>query len=119
MTDLGEIAKKLKEKFPLYQFCVYRGLVEKYIAVINLNKIIFTIWVDKKSGSKELLDEINLFTSNWLKLICKTKLFHWSKYRKLPSRNYPRLIIERVEANLMERKKLRQRLESSLLDMHL
>ncbi|MEI2739851.1 MAG: hypothetical protein V9F01_13840 [Chitinophagaceae bacterium] len=119
MTNLPEIVKKLKEEYPLYQFHICKGLFEKYIAVISMNKIIFTIWVDKKSGSKELLDEVKLFTSDWFKLSCKTKLFHWSKYRKLPSRNYPRLIIESVELSSPERKKLRQRLELSLQNIHL
>ena len=119
MTRLEYIASKLKQDFPPYQFDICRGLFEKYIAVDIHEKISFTIWVSNNSGYAELLDEVDFYKSDWLKKKLNTHLIHWSKYRKLWRRDYPRIILEKMELNLPERKVIRKRLEQSLQRIHI
>ena len=119
MTRLEYIASKLKQDFPPYQFDICRGLFEKYIAVDIHEKISFTIWVSNNSGYAELLDEVDFYKSDWLKKKLNTHLIHWSKYRKLWRRDYPRIILEKMELNLPVRKVIRKRLEQSLQRIHI
>jgi len=120
MTELYEITKKLKDQFPSYTFFICRGVFGKYISVEIHGQIAFTIWIDKNTGHKVLLDEINFNKHNWLKKILKSKSFHWSKFRNLPwRRDYHNIIAEKIKLANPERKLVRNRLELSLQEMHL
>jgi hypothetical protein len=79
----------------------------------------FTIWIDKKSGYKQLLDEVGPGGLAWAGSIFKTRLFHWTKYRKLWRRDYARMILEKVELASKTRGQIREKLELSLQNMHL
>jgi hypothetical protein len=119
MTILEDIVQQLQKDFPAYKFSIYKGLFEKYIAVGIHGKIPFTIWIDKNSGRKELLDETYFSKPVWWKRRFKTRLFHRSKYQNQLRRDYPRIIMEKLEINLPERKLIRKRLELSLQNMHI
>jgi hypothetical protein len=119
MTILEDIVRQLKKDFPSYKFSIYRGLFEKYIAVEIHGKIRFTIWADENSGAKELLDETYFSRPVWWKRRFKTRLFHWSKYRNQWRRDYRRIMLEKLEINLPERKLIKKRLELSLQNMHI
>ena len=120
MTDLNNIVQKLKEEFPIYSFYVLKGLFGKYIAVEIHKKIPFTIWIDKNTGHKILLDEVNLKKANWLKTRIKSKIFHWSKTKRLNilRQDYHNIIFEKLQISLPERRLIRNRLELSLQKMH-
>jgi len=92
MELIENTALQLKKDFPVYTFLIYRGLFEKYIAVEVHGKVAFTIWVDKSTGYKELLDE-TYFSRVWWKRRFKTRLFHWSKQRRLGWGSYPEKIM--------------------------
>jgi CO dehydrogenase/acetyl-CoA synthase alpha subunit len=119
MRDIKNIAVSLKADLPDYNFYVYRGLFEKYIAVESVQKIIFTIWIDKNSEYKELLDEVDLVRSDFLKRIFKTRLFHWTKYKNQLRRDYHRMILEKMELSSKSRKEIREELELSLHKIHI
>ena len=119
IPDIRNIAVLLKKDLPSYNFYVYRGLFQKYIAVESEEKILFTIWIDKNSGYKELLNEVDFFRSDWVKRILKTRLFHWTKYRKQLRRDYTRILLEKMELSLKSRQEIRKELESSLNNIHI
>ncbi|MEO5562029.1 MAG: hypothetical protein ABIR18_01315 [Chitinophagaceae bacterium] len=119
MRDIKNIAVLLKKDLPGYNFDVYRGLFEKYIAVESAGKIIFTLWIDKNSEYKELLDEVDFVRSDLLKRVVKTRLFHWTKYRKQLRRDYPRMILEKMELSSKLRKEMRKEIELSLHKIHI
>ena len=113
------IAELLSKDLPDYHFHIYRGLFEKYIAVEKNGEIFFTVWVDRNSGYKELLDEVDFMTIDWLNRMLKSRLFHWTRYRKQWPRNYTDIIMEKLELSLRERQLLRKRLEVALQNIHL
>ncbi|MDP4261144.1 MAG: hypothetical protein Q8941_01320 [Bacteroidota bacterium] len=119
MTLLEDIAGRLKKDLPAFNFAICRRLFERYIAVVSHGHIIFAIRVNKRSGHRELLDEADLFMTDWLKKRCKSSLFHWSKYRNQWRRDYPGIILEKMEPNLAERKQAGKRLELSLQNMYI
>lgn len=120
MQVLKKISDQLKAEFPIYNFPIYQGLFEKYIAVEIHEKIPFTIWVDKNTGYKELLDEVSFHKNNWIKKKLKSKLFHWTKYKiSGPRKNYIRIMHERQQLSLPERKLVKKRLELFLQKIHI
>lgn len=119
MSNIRDIASVLQKEWSAYHFEVYHGLFGKYIAVDVNGMILFTIWIDKNSGYKEVLDEVGFYRINLLKRIFKTRLFHWTKYRRLWHRDYPRMIAEKLELSSKKRKHIREQLELTLQNMHL
>jgi hypothetical protein len=119
MGLLANISRQLKKEFPVYDFPIYQGIFEKYIAVVAHGKIPFTIWVDKNTGYKEIFDEVSFYKRNWLKRFFKNRLFHWSKFKTFLRRDYHNIIFEKQQLNLPERQIIRQRLESSLNNIHI
>lgn len=119
MPVIEEIAAHLKKDLPSFNFIICRGLFANYISIEAHGQIIFTVWVDRNSGHAELPDEVNMPADNWLKKRLKSRLFHWSKYRNLWRRDYPRIMLEKMKLNLTERKLIRQRIELSLRRIHI
>jgi hypothetical protein len=117
--EIENIAILLKKDFPGYHFHIYRGLFGKYIAVEKNGQITFTIWIDKNSGYKELLDEVDFMTIDRLKRIFKSHLFHWTRYRNQWRKDYTNVILENLELSLRERQLLRKGLESTLQNIHI
>jgi hypothetical protein len=120
MTDITQIATILQQDCPSYKFHICRGLFERYIAVEVEGRISFTIWIDKRSGHKELLDEVNFMPYSGFNNLFKTRLFHWTKYRRLPRNNdFIGGAIKEMELARWRRQKIRNNLESSLQKMHI
>ena len=121
MLTIEYIVDQLKKEYPSYNFLIYRGLVEKYIIVEIHGRADFSIWFDKKTGYKEILDELYFNKRNWFKRRFKISSLHFSKYRALDyfSRNYIRKINEIVKLQLAERKLIKDRLTESLDKIHI
>lgn len=119
MTDLEKIAAGLREHFPAFRFSIYRGLHKKYIAMINLEHVVFTIWVDPDSGAKEVLDEIHFPVTDWWQRQTKSRFFHWTKFRKLPSVNNPVEILKKWQLRDKDRARMKERVIHYLATLHL